>query len=320
MLPVLMAAEQLQLEAERLSGCSAGFFSAEMKETGESKVNNCTNDPNSLDFESSETCRDIGNCINSSHENSFLTTDTDGPLNNFTKDSLGEVAERSNMDEKDVFLRLNSSAHDQSGNAATGNSDVVALYGDDHSAEVPADQQGRRAPSADLQPRDDLDSGRPDRTNTQQDEVAADDARAEEVDRESSRSEDCGMEIDRRMSVDASRVVHRHQTEPDTDSPSSDCKSSAEWHAGLSFHSSCSDEQGAKLGTVEQNGECDRRIHRTQDLVSDRPWNETGQLKDEEEADGSWSCKQKFTGQSGDDKGRRISAVICFNVDRAKIK
>lgn len=303
MLPVLMAAEQLQLEVERLTGCSAGFFSDEMKETGESNVNNCTNDPNSLNFESSETCRDVDNCINSSHENSFLTTDTDGPLNNFTADSMGKVAERLDMDEKDVFLQQNSSVHDQSGKAAIGNSDVVALCDDNHSSEMPADLQGRRASSANLQPCDDLDSGRPDRTDTRQNEVAADDSCVEKVDRESSRSEDCRMEIDRRMSVDASRVVHKQQTEPDTDLPSSDCKSSAE------FHSSCSDEQSAKLGTVEQNGECDHRIDQIHDLVSDRPWNETGRLKDEEEAKGSWSGKQKFTGQSGDAKGRKISAI-----------
>lgn len=325
MLPVLMAAEKLHLEVERLSGCSAGFFSEEIKETGKSNANNCTNDQNCLNFESSETCRDIGICINSRHENSFLTTDTDGPLDNFTVDSMDEVAaERSDMDEKDVFLQQNSSVHDQSGNEAIGNSDVVFLC-DDRKAEVPADLQARCASSADLQLRDDLDSdggrdlGRPDRTDARQDEVAADEICVKEVDRESAISEVCRMEMDRRMAVDAFMVIHKHQTEPDTDLMFGDCKSSAELHAGLSFHSSCSDEQSDRLGTVEMNGECDCRIDRAQDLVSDHPWNETDRLKDEEEAQSSWSCRQKFTGQSGDDKGRKISATMCFNVDGAKI-
>lgn len=317
MLPVLMAAEQLQSKVKRLSGCSAGFPSEEIK-VGSDNKNKCSkdedvcmNNQNSLNLESNEPHQNnrenTDNCMYSCRESDLPSgDDAVDPLHNFMTSRVSELP----SDNKEQ----NSSIHDRnSADAVMRNSDIVTLC-DNHPADSPAGLQGQATAfrlNNELDSSEIQDLGKTDRTDTGQGKGAMDDVATEEVDeRRSAISEDCRVYMDHRTDGDLTRVILKDQTEPEADSLSDGCGSSVDTHAKLSIHGVVGGDQSIVLNLAESNGELDCVKEQTLETAKVYHWNNNvGQLEDEQEVQ---NCKQIFTRKFGEDKGRKIKCCsIC---------
>lgn len=317
MLPVLMAAEQLQSKVKRLSGCSAEFSSEEMKEVGSDNKNKCSkddddvcmNNQNSLNFESNEPHQNdqenTDSCLYSRHESDLLSgDDAVDPLHNFTTSSVSELP----SDDKEQ----NSSIHDRNtADAVMRNSDIVTLC-DNHPADSPAGLQGQATAfrlNNELDSSEIQDLGKTDSTDTGQGKGAMDDVTTEEVDKRSAISEDCRVYLDHRTDCDCTQVVLKDQTEPEADSLSDGCGSSVETHAKLSIHTVIDSDQSLVLNSAESNGELDCVKEQTLENAKVYRWNNVSELQDEQEVQ---NCKQIFARKFGEDKGRKIKCCpIC---------